>query len=234
MNYLIDRLTASDRDYLMGFLKPVRLPKGMILSRPNERPSFVYFPSSGIASVVVISPEGHQAETGVVGREGFTPLSVVLRTGALPFEIFMQVDGEGWAISPERLSGVLDARPSIFAYLLRYVQAFFVQSAFTSLSNAKHTVEERLARWLLMCHDRIDGDRMNLTHEFIALMLSVRRPSVTTALHVLEGNRFITSSRGLVTMRDRAALEDFASDSYGLSEKEYERLVGPIIKEARL
>ncbi|MFK0335370.1 Crp/Fnr family transcriptional regulator [Rhizobium sp. NPDC090275] len=233
MNYLIDRLSAADRDHLMSFLEPVRLPKGMVLSRPNESPSLVYFLSSGIASVVVVSPEGHQAETGVVGREGFTPLSAVLKTGSLPFEIFMQVDGDGLAISPERLSAVLVARPTILAHLLRYSQAFFVQSAFTSLSNAKHTVEERLARWLLMCHDRVDGDRMSLTHEFIALMLSVRRPSVTTALHVLEGNRFITSSRGLVTVRDRTALEEFASDSYGLSEREYERLLGPLTKGAR-
>jgi CRP-like cAMP-binding protein len=233
MNYLIDRLDTADRDYLMGSCEQVRLDRGMVLSRTNEKASFVYFPSSGIASVVVISPEGHRAETGVVGREGFTPTSAILGTESLPFEIFMQVDGEGWRIPTELLSAVLRERPAVFACLLRYTQAFFVQSAFTSLSNAKHTVEERLARWLLMCHDRIDGDRMNLTHEFIALMLSVRRPSVTTALHVLEGNRFITSTRGLITMRDRAALEEFASDSYGLSEREYERLLGPIKKEER-
>lgn len=128
MNYLIDRLDTSHRDFLMSACEPVPLPRGKILSRPNEKPSAVYFPSSGIASVVVISPEGHRSETGVVGREGFTPLSLVFGTQSLPFEIFMQVDGEGWLITPERLSVVLKDRPAIFDYLLRYAQAFFVQA----------------------------------------------------------------------------------------------------------
>jgi CRP-like cAMP-binding protein len=98
----------------------------------------------------------------------------------------------------------------------------------TVLANAHYPVDERLARWLLMCHDRWDGDVLPLTHEFMAVMLAVRRPSVTTALHVLEGNRFIRAERGCVTIRDRSALEEFAGDSYGPPEREYERLIGPL------
>ena len=101
-----------------------------------------------------------------------------------------------------------------------------VQMTFSVLANAVHHVEERLARWLLMVHDRSDGDDLALTHAFMGVMLSVRRPSVTTALHVLEGNRFIRAERGYVTIRDRAALELFAGDAYGRPEEEYRRLLG--------
>ncbi len=232
MNYLLSRLDETERRSLLERAERVPLPKGMALLRPNAPAEHVYFPTSGIASVIVVSPEGNRSETGVVGREGFTPMSVVLETATLPFEIFMQVEGEGYRISPQALVDIFALHVPIRTMLLKYVQAFFVQSAFTSLSNATHHVDERLARWLLMCHDRSDGDHMILTHEFIALMLSVRRPSVTTALHILEGNRLIVSERNIVTIRDRAALEQFASDSYGLSEREYERLLGPLRKPA--
>jgi CRP-like cAMP-binding protein len=94
------------------------------------------------------------------------------------------------------------------------------------LSNAVHSVDERLAKWLLMAHDRVIGDEFSLTHDYIAIMLAVRRPSVTTSLHVLEGNGFIRSERKLITIRNRAALEEFARDAYGRPEQEYRRLFG--------
>ena len=112
--------------------------------------------------------------------------------------------------------------------LLRFVQALSTQTAFTALSNAVHQIDERLARWILMCDDRLDGADMPLTHEFMSIMLAVRRPSVTTALHILEGNRLIRAERGCIVVRDRAGLEEFAGDSYGVPEREYERLIGPL------
>ena len=108
----------------------------------------------------------------------------------------------------------------------RYAQTLFVQTAYTALSNATHRVDERLARWILMVHDRTVGNRLLLTHDFLAAVLNVRRPSVTTALHILEGRRFITAERGQVTIRDRAALEAFAGDAYGVPEREFARLIG--------
>lgn len=111
---------------------------------------------------------------------------------------------------------------------MHYIHAFGTQTSHTALSNAKHTIEERLARWLLMGHDRIDGDEIGLTHEFLALMLAVRRPSVTTALHILEGMRLVRNTRGCVVIRDRAGLEALAADAYGIPEAEYERIIGPL------
>jgi CRP-like cAMP-binding protein len=110
--------------------------------------------------------------------------------------------------------------------MLRYAQALNVQTSGAAFSNAEHTVEMRLARWLLMCHDRVDGDEFKLTHDFISMMLGVRRAGVTTALHVLEGHHLIRARRGSITVVDRDALMTLADDAYGLPEAEYERLFG--------
>jgi CRP-like cAMP-binding protein len=109
---------------------------------------------------------------------------------------------------------------------LRFAHAMTVQAHYTGLSNAVHPIDERLARWLLMCDDRTDGGKLELTHDFLSIMLAVRRPSVTTALHVLEGNGFIRSERGCIIIRNRRALEEFAGDAYGKPEAEYRRLMG--------
>ena len=109
--------------------------------------------------------------------------------------------------------------------VLRWAQAFSCQVAFTALSQAVDHVDERLARWILMCHDRVDGDRLALTHEFLAVMPAVRRASVTNALHVVEGEGAIKASRSLIAVRSRAKLEALAGACYGLPESEYRRVL---------
>jgi CRP-like cAMP-binding protein len=111
-------------------------------------------------------------------------------------------------------------------HLLGYVEAFQVQVAHTALSHGSYTLEERLARWLLMCHDRLDGDDLPLVHEFLSLMLGVQRSGVTLALHMLEAGDMIRAKRGLITITDRGKLEDVAGGSYGVPEAEYRRLIG--------
>jgi len=114
--------------------------------------------------------------------------------------------------------------------LLRYVQTLLVQTAQSTATNASHRVESRLARWLLMCHDRIDGDEIALTHEFMSMMISADRSGVTVTLHILEGAGMIWSKRGRVIIRNRELLEDLAGDGYGVPEAEYSRLIGPLGK----
>lgn len=114
--------------------------------------------------------------------------------------------------------------------LLRHLYIFQVQMSFTALANGRYRLQERLARWLLMAHDRVDGDHVALTHEFLALMLGVRRPGVTAALNMFEGERFIRVHRGGLTILDRSKLEEAANGSYGMPEAEYGRVFG----EARL
>ena len=140
----------------------------------------------------------------------------------------IQLPGAGHRIAAAPFRAALDASAGLRTLLQRFAQALAVQTAFTALSNAVHPMEERLARWLLMCDDRTDAGELAITHEFMSTMLAVRRPSVTTALHGLEGNGLIHAERGLVTIRNRAALEDFAADAYGRPEREYERLLGPL------
>ena len=227
-NRLLGLLDADDYERLEPHLERVDLPVRYVLARAYEPISHAYFPTSGIGSIVVTSPEGQQTEGGLFGREGWGPTTLILESTESPHEIFMQTGGEGYRVAVAELRQALDERPAIRVLLTRFVQALWAQTAFTALSNAVHHIDERLARWLLMCHDRTDGDELTLTHEFISLMLAVRRPSVTTALHVLEGNRFIRAERGTITIRDREGLEAFASDVYGGGEAEYRRLIGPM------
>jgi hypothetical protein len=115
--------------------------------------------------------------------------------------------------------------PELRNVLLRYSQAFMIQTAHTALANGRAKLEERLARWLLMAHDRVNGDEVPLVHEFLALMLGVRRAGVTVALHMLEGQALIRASRGKIVVLDRQGLEEAANGLYGVPEREYERLM---------
>ncbi len=226
-NNLLRLMRPATFSAISAHLEVVDLPRAFELSEPHEEAEYAYFPETGIASIVARSPQGQHAEIGIFGRDGMTPAAVVLDAGSDPFSIFMQVQGDGFRISTALLKSLLDQDADLKNLLGRYVQALSVQGAFTSLSNAVHHIDERLARWILMCHDRTDGDEISLTHEFLSIMLAVRRPSVTTALHVLEGRKLIYSERGMVIVRDRSALEEFAADAYGESEREYFRLLGP-------
>jgi CRP-like cAMP-binding protein len=128
-------------------------------------------------------------------------------------------------MSTVHLEAIIDERPAVRKLLLRYAQVTSIQASETAFANAEHTVEARLARWLLMCHDRLDGNDIPITHEFLSIMLGVRRAGVTTATHVLEGNGLIRAKRGVITVLDRERMEGLADNSYGLPESEYERLI---------
>jgi CRP-like cAMP-binding protein len=123
------------------------------------------------------------------------------------------------------LREALNASPTLRIFLLKFVQTFMVQTAHTAIANGRATVEQRLARWLLMARDRLDGDELPLTHEFLALMLAVRRPGVTEALQKLEGRRLLRAERGRITICDRKGLEKIAGALYGAPEAELRRLL---------
>lgn len=186
-----------------------------------------------IASIVSEQEEGDQVEVGLYGREGMSGSPVVLGAGQSPHSSFIQVDG-GTAVrvASERLVEACDGSPTLRNLLLRYAHSLIVQAGLTAASNAHYALPERLARWLLMAHDRVEGDRINLTHEFMAMMLAVRRSGVTVTLHLLEGTSAIKATRGVILVSDRAKLEAIAADCYGLAEAEYRRLIGPFGKGA--
>lgn len=225
---LLSRLAPDDYHRLQPHLEPVTLRKGEILAAPDVPVDHAYFPERGVGSVVALSAEGLRAESGLFGRDGLGPVPLVFGIDRSPHEITMQIAGGGFRIAAPALAEAMAERPALGDLFLRFAHSFAVQTSFTALSNAVHPLDERCARWILMCHDRTEGDDIPLTHEFLAVMLAVRRPSVTTALHVLEGNRLIRAERGWVTVIDRVALEEFAADAYGKPEAEYERLIGPL------
>jgi len=227
-NRLLRALLPADYRLLEPALTYVVLERGQPLVQPDKEIEDGYFLTSGLSSIVAIAGENHGIEVGLSGRDGLVGIPLLLDCDRTPHRIFMQVSGAALMIGAEALKQAVDASPTLRKLLLRYVQAFATQTAYTALSNAVHTIEERLARWLLMSQDRQDGDEIPLTHEFLALMLGVRRPSVTVALHSLEGLGFIRSTRGLVTIRRRPELEEFAGTAYGTPEAEYERLIGPM------
>ena len=219
-------MSPDDFGLVAPHLKRVDLPRGMTIIVPDHPIDHAYFPEEGVGSIIAISPEGNRVEAGLFGLDAASPTSVVLGSDRTPHEHLIQVAGFGHRIAADDLQHAAANSPSLTNLLLRYAQTLFVQVSFTALSNAIHEIDVRLARWLLMIHDRHNSDDIKITHEFVSLMLAVRRPSVTTALHVLEGKLLVRSDRGWVTIRDRDKLEDYAGDAYGKPERDYQRLLG--------
>jgi CRP-like cAMP-binding protein len=223
-NQLLAAFPAEDFAALQSRLEPVELELRQVLIEPNQPIAHVYFPERGYTSITT-STNGSKIEVGLIGREGMVGVPIALGVRASPFEYFIQHAGEGLRMASHHLEEVIGERPSLHRVLLRYAQALTVQTSGTAFANAEHTVETRLARWLLMCHDRVDGDDIEITHDFLSMMLGVRRAGVTISLHILEGNGLIRAKRGVITVRDREKLEELADTAYGLPEAEYARLM---------
>ncbi|MGR3782241.1 MAG: Crp/Fnr family transcriptional regulator [Albimonas sp.] len=223
-NQLLAAMSPEDAELIRTALEPVPLPVRQRLEMPNRPIEHVYFPERGVASVIAIGRHDRRAESGLFGRDGMSGLPVVLGDDRSPHETFMQIEGSGRRIESAALREAMDRSPTLRALLLRYVHVRLIQSAQTGLSNAKSRMDQRLARWLLMCRDRIDEPAMPLTHAFLSTMLGVRRAGVTEALHELERRGLIAVSRGSIEILDRPGLIAAADGSYGLPETEYARL----------
>lgn len=225
-NAILARLPEQELSRIAPHLEPIDLPRDFEMAMPEQRIENVYFIEDGLGSIVCVSPEGIRAEVGMFGFEGFAPTPPAARVDISSHEVMMQGPGHGHRLAVPVLWTELPHCPVLNASLQKAALNLATQASFTALSNAIHSVDQRLAKWLLMAHDRISGDEINLTHEYLAILLAVRRASVTTSLHVLEGHGFIRSERKLITMRNRPAMEAFASSAYGKPEKEYRRLFG--------
>jgi CRP-like cAMP-binding protein len=224
-NHLLKGLSESDLQLLRPNLVPVALLLRQDLEKPRKPIDDVYFVERGIASVVAVHPGGIRVEIGLIGCEGMSGSAVVLGNDRSPHSTYMQAVGEAQRIPAGALRQAMSDSVSLHAHLLKYIQAFAVQTAHTAVANARGKIDQRLARWILMSHDRVAGNTMDLTHEFLALMLAVRRAGVTEALHILQRQKLISSSRGQITLLNRKALEQVAGPFYGGPEAEYRRLM---------
>jgi len=224
-NKLLALLPAADFEEVAGDLQHVYLPRGTPIGTSGQPIDYLYFLTSGIGSVIARTPDGHRAEAGLFGFDGYVPTSAVADVELHSHDMNIQVDAEAYRMTYADFRRAMETNRNFSRVVVRAMEAFSIQLAYTLVSNAIHDVTVRLARWLLMCHDRVQGDEIALTHEYLAIMLAVRRPSVTTSLHLLEGSGFITSGRGKVTIRNRPGLQMFARDAYGRPEEEYRRLM---------
>jgi CRP-like cAMP-binding protein len=225
-NRLLAALSPADLKSLQPLLQAVPLKLRQDLERPNRPIADVYFPHAGFVSVVAVQSNETRVEVGLIGYEGMTGSAVVLGSDRSPHETYIQAEGEGQRITAANLRQAMQASDTLRVVLLRFVQVFMVQTAHTAIANARARIDTRLARWLLMAHDRVRDDTLPLTHEFLALMLGVRRAGVTEALHSLASRKFIRARRGEVVILNRKGIERTAGDSYGTPEAEFRRLIG--------
>jgi len=212
-NRIFSRLSADDKALLRPDLEPVELTLRQVLEAPNKPIKHSYFIEYGLASVVA-SNRHKQLEVGLIGCEGMTGLPIVLGNDRSPNETFIQVAGNGLRIAADKLREAISQSRSLERALLGFAHAFMNQTANTALSNGTATLEERLARWLLMANDRLKGDEVPLTHEFLSLMLGVRRAGVTVALNYLEQRALISLSRKKIVITDRNGLKAAANGTY--------------------
>jgi CRP-like cAMP-binding protein len=217
-NALLAAMSPDDLALLQPLLEPLELKVRQVLEPANKPVKHNYFLYSGLGSVIAIGKNGHQLEVGIIGREGMTGLPVVLGNDRSPNQTFIQVAGTGARIAADDLREAMRKSASLARLLLNFVNTFLIQTSHTALSNGTASIEERLARWLLMAQDRLGGTEVPLTHEFLSLMLGVRRTGVTNALNQLSRKGVIRLMRGRTEIIDREALIKSANGSYGIPE----------------
>ncbi|MFK5600610.1 Crp/Fnr family transcriptional regulator [Methylobacterium sp. HMF5984] len=220
-------LPPSDFDLLQDRLALKKLAVGDVLIQADTPITSLYFIERGIVSLVAQAPDGEQAEVGLVGYEGLVGTPLLLGCDQAPFDGRVQNAGSAWVMSAPSFREILPRSSPLGERLLRYVQTVTAQMAGTALANARYTLAARLARWLLMCHDRVEGDDLSTTQRFLSLMLGVNRTGVSEAMAVLERAGVIATKRGTIIIRDREHLLVQAGACYGMPEAEYDRLLGP-------
>ena len=225
-NRLLACLSETDQQRFSKAAERVALSRDDVLERPNEPIESVYFLESAVGSIVATDGSRRRVEAGPFGREGASGVAVVLGSDRSPHETNIQVPGEAFRIRSADFHDLLDESPTLRSLMLRYALALSIQTTHTVLAASHGVLEIRLARWILMIHDRVDGDELWLTHDFMAMMLGVRRPGVTTTIHELEGHALIRSKRGYLLVRDRTGLEKLCGGLYGGPEAAYARLFG--------
>jgi CRP-like cAMP-binding protein len=223
-NRVLALLPAEDLQRLAGHLSPQIFKSKRGLHETGILIDAVYFLEDAISSVVVTMQNGSTVEVGLIGRDGVVGLSAVMGNGRSANRTFIQVPGTGYMLKAKVLREHAEASPDLRSCLNLAMQGYLVQTAQTAACNRIHELEERLARWLLMCSDRLQTDCIRITHEFLATMLGTRRSSVTVAAGILHKAGFIEYSRGNVTIQDRKGLVQAACECYRFVHEEYVRL----------
>jgi CRP-like cAMP-binding protein len=224
-NALLSHLSPETIAVLSRHLEPVRFDIKLVLHEPQQRMQYAYFPEAGMVSVVSIMDDGRSIEVGTVGREGMTGASILLCADRIPYQYYVQIAGNGYRIKAALLKVEADQNSEIRTLLFRYQAAFLTQTMQAAACNGLHNIQQRCCRWILMSQDRVDSETVPLTHEFLGLMLGVRRASVSDVLKPLQARGWIRSQRGEIAILDRKGLESGSCECYGLITKQYSELL---------
>jgi CRP-like cAMP-binding protein len=226
-NRLLALLPSEDFERLAPHLRPGPLTLGTCIQEPGQTIGTVWFPEAGMVSMLTRLRSGDALEVGVIGREGLVGLPVVLGVDIALTEGTVQLPGAALSLRAALLKEHLEQSGTLRRLLLRYAHAAHAQVAQTAACNGRHTVEQRLARWLLMAHDRAEGDDLAMTQELLSHMLGVRRAGVTVAAGVLQKAGLIDYAHGRITIRDRAGLEAASCECHRAVAMLFDRLLGP-------
>ena len=222
-NEILRDLPADERNLVFSKLEPVTLKLHDLLHEPGAPIKFGYFPESGIVSILSVLSNGKSLEVGLIGREGFVGLPLTVGFHSSPTRAICQAPGTALRIAASTFVQVLAQCPRLEKALDRYSLTLGMQASQVAACNGLHEVDARLARWLLMCHDRLGLDSVPLTQEFLGQMLGIRRASVTVAAGILQKSGLIRSAQGTVTILNRKGLEDLACECYGIINNQMER-----------
>jgi CRP-like cAMP-binding protein len=224
-NRLLAKFPKSELEALRPHMETLSLGHGDSLIKPREAIAHVYFPLNALASLVTMLEDGSSVESGSVGREGMVGVPIILDADTTPMQTLIQIPGELIRVKASAIKECFVRSRAVQSLLNRYVHMLFVVASQSAACNRKHQVAERLARWLLASSDGIASEQVNLTHEFLATMLGVRRAGVTEAAQALQERGLIEYKRGGVRIIDRNGLEAAACECYGIVRAEIERLL---------
>jgi CRP-like cAMP-binding protein len=222
-NRILAALPQEERDRLAPHLEHVDLPHSKILYDADGPIGHVYFPTGAMISLVSQLPDGSSVEVGVTGFEGMAGLSVIMGIDRSPHMCIVQIPDGAVRVRAEVIKDEFKRGGVLQTLLLGYVHSLMIQVSQVAACNRLHTVEERLARWLLMCYDRCVCEELPLTQEFLAIMLGCRRAGVTTAAITLQADGYIKYTRGHITLTDRRGLQDITCDCYRVLKEDFDR-----------
>ncbi|HXZ02167.1 MAG TPA: Crp/Fnr family transcriptional regulator [Stellaceae bacterium] len=213
-NRLLATLSAGDIDRLRPHLERIALTQGRTLHKAHAPLDHVYFPDTGIVSLIRPLKDGATIEVGLLGREGMVGTMLLTGANTTPLEAMAQMPGSAWRLPATVLLETMERHPGFKASLFRFAQALLLQIYQSAACNGRHTLEQRLARWLLMVRDRVDRDELPLKHEFISLLLGTRRPSISVAIAGFKAAGLVATGHGYIVMLDRQGLERTACECY--------------------
>jgi CRP-like cAMP-binding protein len=222
-NQILKALPAADLKRLLPDLEVFDLPHAEILYRPGQPIKYVFFPESAMISVIAYTEGGQSAEVGVIGFEGIIGIDALIGTASAANEHVTQLPDGALRISAAAAKKEFKRGGAFHDLVLRFIQRYIIQISQTALCNRLHSLEERLSRWILMCRDRSETDRLPLTQEFLAVMVGATRASVTRAAIEMQKHGYFSYSRGTITMIDRKGLETFTCDCYKTVKNASER-----------